>query len=205
MTITPAELLAIGNERTGRAETQAQVDKFIKSWVHDLTLRGVKLEAEESVTLVDEQPNYVESALTNKFKKIDVITILDTDGEENAPLDEISWQRYKERVAEGHAAGEPKEYARFNETVYLWPKPDTGTYPTAKISGTIYHADSTTISYSDRFRECASQFIIFKIHEKYGYASTKGKPHLDLYEHEVSKIISDQATKEKTFVRYNDV
>src|SRR3990167_6891553 len=105
MTITAAELLAIGNERTGRSESQTDVDKFIKSCVHDLTSRGINLEAKETVTLSTSDPSYLESAFTNAFKKIDAITIIDSDSNESEPLDEITWQRYKERVAQETSNG----------------------------------------------------------------------------------------------------
>ncbi len=205
MSITAVELRTIGNERTGRAESQSDIDKFVKSWVADLTSRGITLEAEETVNFVDEQPNYIESAFTNNFKKIDAITVMHTDNTESPPLREISWQRYKERVSQDTAPGKPKEYARFNETIYVWPNVDADTYDEMKISGTIYHADSTIISYADRFRECGIQYIIFKIYEKYGLIKSKGVVHTALYKSEFDKLFSDQNTKENHTVRYNDI
>src|SRR3990167_2145889 len=189
MTITAAELRTIGNERTGRSESQDDVDKFIKSGVTDLSTRGIALEAEETETLVDNTPNYAESGLSNSFKKINAITILDSDSNESAPLDEISWQRYKERVSQEIAKDKPREYARFNSTLYLWPPPNATNYPSMKVSGTIYHADSTTISFSDRFRECLTQFVIYKIYEKYGLGDSKGKLHMSLYADEFNKLL----------------
>lgn len=206
MTITAAELLTISNERTGRSEAQADVDKFIKSCVHDLTSRGIVLEAEETEALVTSQANYSEtSLLTNSFKKINAITILDSNSKESEPLEEISWQRYKERVAQETANDKPKEYARFNETIYIWPPPNATSYPSMKISGTIYHADSTTISFANRFRECMSQYVIAKIYEKYGMAETKGKIHMALYADEFNKLFGDQNSKEVSVQRYSDI
>src|SRR3990172_9275463 len=103
MSITAASLLSIGNERTGRNESQADVDKFITSAVADLSTRGIALEAEETVTLTTSDPSYLESAFTNTFKKINAITIVDSDSNESDPLTEISWQRYKERGGQGAA------------------------------------------------------------------------------------------------------
>ena len=156
--ITAAELLAQANLEAGRAETD--IDWFVKEWVSDLTIQGVFLEGEESVVLVDEQPNYLESAFTNLFKKINAITIVDTDEEESDPLTEISWQRYKERVAQSVSPGKPREYCRFNDTIFLWPKPDADLYPSMSVSGTVHHADSTTIAYPDRFRKCGLFYMI---------------------------------------------
>ena len=204
MSITAASLLAIGNERTGRSESQADVDKFITSAVADLSTRGIALEAEETVTLTTSDPSYLESAFTNPFKKIDAITIVDSDSNESDPLTEISWQRYKERVAQGTANDKPKEYARFAETIYIWPPPNATTYPSMKISGTIYHADSTTISFANRFRECLTQYVIAKIYEKYGI-SEKAKYHIALYADEFNKLLGDQNSKEISMVRYNDI
>lgn len=207
MSITAEELRTIGNAETGRSETQDQIDKYVKEWAHELTTKGIVLEAEEDITLVDEQPNYVEATYltTNTFKKISAITIVDTNDEESPPLEEISWQRYKERNAQSSTPTKPSEYARFNKTLFLWPPPDTDLYPTARVSGTIRHADSTTISYHERFRKCASMYIIFRIHMKYGYADTKGKPFFGLYENSREDLMSDQSTREVSVQRYNDI
>ena len=206
MTITAEELRTIGNERTGRAESQADIDKFIKSCVQDLTTRGIVLEAEEEETLVDEQPDYVEvDVLTNSFRKIDVITIEDTEENEGKPLIEISWQRYKERIAYSVSPGQPKEYARFNGILWLWPAPDTDSWPKMNVSGTIYHAASTTISFADRFKECLIQYVIFKIYEKYGLTETKGKAPASLFKDQFDILLGDQNTKEINVVRYNDI
>ena len=205
MSILNTELRSIGNARTGRAKTQAEIDEYIKNWVNDLTLRGIFLEGEEEVNFVDEQPNYVESAFTNTYKRIVAITVEDTDGDESKPLLEISWPRYKERIAQGVDAGKPREYARFNDTIFVWPKPDADLYPLMNISGSIYHSDSTTISYPTRFRKCGIEYIIFSIYASFGYAETKGKPHWLLFETEVAKMLSDQSTKEKHSIRYTDI
>ena len=201
--ITAAELLAQANLEAGRAETD--IDWFVKEWVSDLTIQGVFLEGEESVVLVDEQPNYLESAFTNLFKKINAITIVDTDDGESDPLTEISWQRYKERVAQTVSPGKPREYCRFNDTVFLWPKPDVDLYPSMNVSGTVHHADSTTIAYPDRFRKCGLFYMIFRIYAKYGYAETKGVAPFKIYEIEVEKIKANQSTKRVSTVGYNDI
>src|SRR3990167_1685406 len=205
MTITASESRTIGNERTGRSESQDDIYKFIKAAVHDLSSRGINLEAEETVTLVDSQSNYVESAFSNTFKKIDAITIIDSANTESAPLDEISWQRYKERVSQSISDDKPKEYARFNNTIFLWPPPEAADYPSIKISGSIYHEDSTTISFANRFREALTQYVIFKIYEKYGVGETKGKLHANLYNDEFNKLVGDQNSKEVSIQRYNDI
>lgn len=206
MTITASELRTIGNERTGRSEAQADIDKFVKSWVADLSSRGIVLEAEEELTFVDEQPNYVESGLTNLFKKIAAITVEDTDGNEEKPCMEISWQRYKERIAQYTQPGKPKEYARFNKTLFFWPPPKIANYPKANVSGTIHHADSTTISYADRFREAGAQYIIGKIQEKYlGPDHSKTKGHFALYDYEARKLKALQDNSEVNVVGYNDI
>ena len=204
MPITAAELLTIGNERTGRSEATADIAKFIKACVHDLTIQGVRIEGAEDVTLSDDDPSYLESGFTNSYKRVIVITTIDSNSKESSPLDEISWQRYKERVSQGAGKGKPREYVRFNSTVYLWPPPNATDYPTMNISGLIYHADSTTISYNERLRECMTQYVIFKIFEKYGLAVKKGKAHFDLYGFEVEKILHDQAISRLSFTKYND-
>ena len=206
MSITATELRSIGNGRTGRAKTQDDIDVFVKSWVADLTTRGIVLEASEDLTLVDEQANYAESGLTNLFKEGLVITVLDTDDDESSPLLEISWNRYKERVGQAVTPGKPAEFVRFNDTLYLWPKPDTDNYPTLRISGTIYHADSTTISYADRFRECGIQYIIYKIYESLGYLyRPKALAHFQSYESELNKLLSSESRKRHHSVKYNDI
>ena len=206
MSITPAELRTIGNERTGRSKSQTDIDKFVKSWVADLTTRGIVLEASEDVTLTDEQANYLESALTNAFKEGPVVTVIDDDDNESKPLLEISWHRYKERVGQGVTPGKPQEFTRFNDTFYLWPAPDTDNYPTLRISGTIYHTDSTTISYADRFRECGIQYVIYKIYESLGYLyRPKTTAHFQSYEFELDKLLKSESRKRHHSVGYNDI
>ena len=206
MSITAVELRSIGNGRTGRAKSQDEINVFVKSWVADLTTRGIVIEASEDVTLTDEQPNYVESGLTNAFKEAPVVTIIDSDSNESEPLCEISWHRYKERVAQGDNPGRPKEFVRFNNTFYLWPAPDTDNYPTMRISGTIHHTDTTTIVYADRFRECGIQYIIYKIWESLGYLyRPKASAHFQSYEFELDKLLRSESRKRQHFVRYNDI
>ena len=206
MTITAAELRTIGNDRTGRVKSQADIDKFVKSWVADLTTRGIVLEATEDVTLVNEQANYIESAFTNLFKGNLVVTVLDTNSNESNPFLEISWDRYKQRVAQSVASGKPREFVRFNDTFYLWPAPLIANYPTLRISGTIHHSDSTTISYPDRFRECGIQYIIYKIWESFGYLyRPKASAHFQSYEFELNKLLSGESRKRHHSVAYNDI
>lgn len=204
MALTNTELLAIGNERTGRSESQVDVDKFVKSFVHDLSIRGVWVEGEETKALVDSTPDYAESGLANSYNKILAITILDTNSKESSPLEEISWKKYKERVAQAVSDGKPSEYCRFKDTLYLWPQPDFALYPNMKVSGTIFHSDSTTIAFNERFRECASQYIIMKIYEKFGMTD-KRKEYLATYRLERSALVSMQANQRISRQRYNDI
>lgn len=100
MSITNTELRTIGNERTGRSKSQDDIDKFVKSWVADLSTRGIALEATEDETLVNEQANYVEATVfANAFKNNVVVTVINSSAKESEPLLEISWNRYKERLA----------------------------------------------------------------------------------------------------------
>lgn len=206
MSITAIEFRSIGNDRTGRAKSQAEIDVFVKSWVADLTTRGIVIEASEDVTLVNERAYYPESALTNAFKEAPVVTIIDSDDNESEPLSEISWHRYKERVAQGDNPGRPKEFVRFDNTFYLWPVPNTDNYPTLRISGTIHHTDSTTIVYANRFRECGIQYIIYKIWESFGYLyRPKASAHFQSYEFELDKLLRSESRKRQHNVQYNDI
>jgi len=206
MSITAEELRTIGNERSGRSKSQADIDKFIKSWVADLTIRGIILEATEDVDLEDEQPNYLESEFDNLFKNGLVVTVIDSNDNESKPLLEISWHRYKERVGSGDAPGKPREFTRFGGSLYVWPKPDADQYPTLRLSGKIYHSDSTTIVYADRFRECGIQYIIYKIYESLGYLHREtAQAHFRNYEFELQKLLSSESNRRHHNVGYNDI
>jgi hypothetical protein len=206
MSLLVADLLALANSRTGRAETDN--DKFLLPILHDLTIRGCFLEAEETVTLSSEDPSYAFSTFTNDFKSIKTVVIIDSDDDPSGPLQEISWTKYKERLAQTLSAGEPVEYCiypgRINRVLYLSPKPNTTNYPYVKISGPIRHADSTSsISFPERFRELLVEGMAWQIERHYNPDSTKTAEHKGYYENELAKHFGDTPTVSRG--RYSDI
>lgn len=201
MTITAAELLSQGNTRTGKSETT--IDYYIKAWVHALTMKGIEVEAENEITLIDDTPNYDISSYL--YKKIKTVSIIDSSSNPRPPLTEISFYQYKVKLSQNHSKCEPKEYALFNNVLYLMPQPNATAYPTMKVAGPVMHADSTTISYPDRYRECGIEFICFKIWEKYGQANTFGKTHFDLFTNELNGLLAFESSRKKVVPRYSDI
>jgi len=204
MTITAAELLVIGNERTSRAEVQADVDKFIKDWVNECAIRGLEIKRSEEVSFVTGTKSYDVSSYA--FKKINVVTVEDSDNNEKDPLIEISWLEYKNELARNYSNSEPKKFCFYDGSIYVSPPPNATTYPLMNVSGDYLHADSTTIAYPDRYRFCASEFICFSIYKKYGMTDTKGKPHFELFIDAVGNLLSLQSAKRRQkYPQYNDI
>lgn len=196
MPITANEILTEANSRTGRAESS--IDTFLKGVLHDLSTRGLSLEAEEEVNLTTDQPNYVFSGFTNKFNRIKQVVIIDSDDDPSDPLTEISWKRYKERLANTLSNGEPTEFCvyptRGAKTLYLSRKPNAVNYPKMKISGTLRHGDTTTISYLEEYRELLIEGVCWKIESKYNVNGEKARARFELYENEINKLFGDQPT-----------
>ncbi len=210
MSITNTELRDVGNGRTGRSKSQAEIDVFVKSWVQDLSTRGVILDFEETVTLVDEQVKYLFSGFPNAAtimpKNIDVVTIIDANDKESGPFERINWARYKERVGQGTSPGKPSEYTDFNNALYIWSQPAVPEFTSLKVSGQYYHLESTTILYPDRYKECGYQYIIYKIYESLGYLHRKKtRAHLALYESELAKVMTSDSRRKAHAVRYTDI
>ncbi len=205
MSLSAAEVLTQVNLRTGRAESD--IDTQLKGILHDLSLRGLCLEAEETLTLTTDDCDYEFSAFTNKFKKIKTVVIVDSAGVPSKPLTKITWDQYKERLAGNLSAGEPGEFCifpeRVNEVLYLSPKPNATNYPYAKISGPLKHDDSTTISYDEKYRELLIEGCCYKVEAKYNIDSQKTKEHFALYENEISKMFGDSSTIRQS--QYSDI
>lgn len=205
MALLAAEILSEANLRTGRAESDVNIP--LKGILHDLSTRGLCLEAEEILALVTNDCDYAFSTFINKFKRIKNVVILDSAGVPSNPLTKITWNQYKERLSANLSAGEPKEFCiypeRVNEILYLSPKPNATNYPSTKISGTIKHDDTTTISYDEKYRELLIEGCCFKIEAKYNIDSPKTKAHFDLYENEIFKIFADTPTISVS--QYNDI
>jgi len=197
MAITVAEILSKANGRTARAESD--VNDYIKAVLHDLATRGLALEAEESEALVTDQANYVFTLFANKFQHIKQVVIIDSSSVPSLPLTEITWKQYKERLESNASATEPVEYCIFPQrgakTLYLWPKPNATNYPSVKVSGTLRHDDSTTVSsYHEQYRELMIYGVCWKIEEYYNVDSSKTKEWRGLYEGEITKMFGDLPT-----------
>jgi hypothetical protein len=205
MAITSSEIRTDANGETSRSETQDQIDKYVKDGMSFLGNNGLVIEGEESISFVDEQPNYVESGFTNSYKKISVVVVVDSSGNDSEPLREIGWSRYKERVSIGSPKGEPKEYCRYADTVFVWPKPNATTYPTMKLSGDIRHGRTTTISFPDRYKEAILNYVIYRIFKKYTLLERAGKVFGVLSKVDIPLLLSDEIKKTKSTIRYSDI
>jgi len=205
MTLLIADILSLANERTGRSESD--INTFMKGILHDLSTRGLNLEAEETLTLVTDDFDYAFSTFTNKFKRIKNVVILDSSSVPSSPLTEISWKRYKERLSENLSNGEPIEFCIYptllNEVLYLSPKPNATNYPSAKISGDLKHDDTTTIIFDEKYRELLIEGVCWKIESKYNVDGEKTKARLELYEIEIQKIFGSGKTI--SFGEYGDI
>ncbi len=210
MSITNTELRDVGNGRTGKSKSQDEINVFVKSWVKDLSTRGVVLEFEESVTLVDKQAKYLflafPNAATIQPKKIDVVTVVDENDKESEPFEFITWARYKDRLSQGFSPDKPSEYTIFSNAIYIWPGPNVPEFATLNVSGTYHHLESTTILYPDRYKECGYQYIIYKIYESFGYLHrAKTKAHFENYEFERSKVMTGDSRSKQHVQRYSDI
>lgn len=205
MALLIADILSEANSRTGRAESSG--DTFLKGILHDLSSRGLCLEAEETLALVTDDCDYAFSTFTNKFKRIKEVVILDSNSVPSMPLEEISWKRYKERLSENLSNGEPVEFCIYptllNEVLYLSPKPNATNYPYAKISGQLKHNDNTTIIFDEKYRELLIEGFCWKIETRYNVDGEKTKARFELYEIEIQKIFGSKNTI--SFGEYSDI
>lgn len=196
MALLIADILTAANSRTGRAESD--IETFMNGVLHELSNRGLALSDEEAFGLTTDDYDILFSAMTKKFNKIKVITITNSSGVPSAPLREISWRTFKERLSGNLSSGEPYEYCihpRFGaKTLYLSPKPNATNYPTANISGTLRHPDSTTISYPVEYRELLIVGICWMIERKYKSDGPKAKAHEGGFEAEILKMFGNVPT-----------
>jgi len=196
MALLVADILTAANSRTGRAESN--INTFMRGVLHELSNRGLALSTEEAFTLTDEDYDIAFTEFTAKFNKIKVITITDSNDLPSDPLRKINWKQFKERLSQNLAAGEPVEYCIYPEfgakTLYLSPKPDADNYPTANISGTLRHDDTTTISYPEEYRELLISGVCWMIERKYKVDGPKAAARAGEFKAEILKMFSNVPT-----------
>jgi len=205
MAIAVADILTAANGRTGRAESD--VDTFMKGVLHELSSRGLALSDDEAFSLTTDDADILFTALTKKFNKIKIITIDDSNGVPSEPLRRINWDKYQVRLSENLSSSEPTEFCIHPpfgaKTLYLSPKPNATNYPTANISGTLIHDDTTTINYPNEYRELLIAGVCWLIEAKYKIDGSKTVARFKAFEREISIMWGNVPTI--GHVKYNDI
>ena len=199
MALTAADIYTEVNARTGRTGNHATE---LKAILHDLAIQGVKLLGETEQDLTSGDRNY---AVPSNTKKIRSITIRNSSTIDLDPMDEITYREYKKRVEPASDNGQPEVYAVENGVIYLDPPPNATTFPDMMILTELYHADSTTISWADRFREALIEGTVWKTLLGLDLGSSLGAVHGASYGDEVKKLLAAQSAEVRRITKYHDV
>lgn len=198
MTLTATDLDTLVNARTGRTGTHVEE---LKAILHDLALRGVHLLGETTQALTTGTRQYTTPTNTKRVRLINVLF----GAVEQDPLDEITWHEYKRRLSPAASNGKPTVFVVYNGSIYLDPPPLTTDYPNMKITTELYHADSTTISYADRFRETLLRGMCYEVYLGLDLGATLGAPHQVAYETGVLRLLGAQSAERNGRTRYGDI
>lgn len=199
MTITPAELLILANQISGRAETD--ITNFLKNTVHDLERDSVFLEGTEEISLTTGTRSY---AIPSNYRKPFHLQPKDATYYYDE-LEEISYDEYKTLLVNNTGNSKPLRFAVFNGYIYLDPPP-SATYTKLDIWGKKEHGDTvTSISYPDKFRKLLSHGCAWEIYVRYGLTDEqKARDVKAIYDEEKQKFISRKANEKHHVTAYRD-
>ena len=199
MTLTAADLYTLVNSRTGRTGDH---EAELKAILHDLAIRGVHLLGETTQALTSGTRNYT---VPTNAKRVRLIALIDGSSVEQDPLDEITWHDYKRRLSPAASNGKPTAFVVQNGVIYLDPPPLSTSYPNMKITTELYHADSTTVSWPDRFRETLLRGMCYETYLGLDLGATLGAPHQVAYETGVLRLLAAQSAERNSRTRSNDI
>ena len=198
MSITSAELYTEANSRTGRTGDH---DTKLKAVLQELAHRGLALLGETTQALTSGDRDYT---VPTNCKRVRLITLVDSNSVEGAPLTEISWHEYKERLAGNAGNGAPGVFVVQNGTIYLDPPPNATTYPNMKITTELYHADSLTVSWPDRYEETLTEGLCWKIYLGLDQGAGLGIIHKKEYLDGVDLLLEVQGSERNGRMAYTD-
>lgn len=169
MAILESEILQVVNANLRRNETD--IDAELKTGLRRISAFGDFLVGTDTQTI---QAGDNLLTPTDDYKTItDVrVTSVDTDPstpteiDAKEPLYLIGWPQYLTKIGRTSAQAQPNSYAVRNDEIYL--------YPVANISYNVdiyytrYHPYSTTIEYSEKFREAIEAITTLNVAKKYG-------------------------------------
>ena len=198
MSITAADILGFVNAKLNRSETS--IDNQLVDAVQDLSTRGDFLKASSAISAVDGTEAYTEP---DRIRSIDTIKVVDSDGEEQDPLDPLTLGELRRKAAYDATEGVPAHYARFNGQIYLYPTPDESYDLT--VFYYAYHAATTTVAFEDRFRAALTVKVVAEVArglEMYDQA----RYWLEVYAVEVAKLTEDSDQPDAAaVVNYSDI
>lgn len=211
MSITPAQLLTLVNQETGRQESD--LTQYLRDTIHEVESQSIFLEAEASFTLTTDDDEYPLSSTTldpvspafSLFRRPFHLQPVDSAGEEWEELTEVSKDELQRLRAYNANSSRPQNFCVWNNVLQLWPKPSSS-YPSMKLWGTLYHSDDvTTISYPDKYRRMLVSGCSWYVFLRYGLGETeKAKIQKAVFDSELSLQSSRKANERPRFVRYND-
>lgn len=191
------------NQRTGRSWNTSEIARAIKAILHDLSKEGL-LTSTSSVSLTESDDSYV---VTNA-KKLLWAQCYDEDAEEwEIPLDLITEDEYRERLAGNYSDGNPAQATFVDGTIYVSPASDDTDY-TLHYKVVLKHTDSTTSEFDDEYNEGIIEGVCFKSWELAGFPKEGLVSHeRHKQEYEALKIrYAEQVGRGKiSRVRYRDI
>ena len=169
MTISANDILAVTNSNLRRSETSIDIE--LKNALRRISVFGDFLYGEDSTT-INQGDNLI--SLPDNYKTITDVRVTSVDTEPSTaevidikgPLVLIGWPEYLTKIGGNTSQSNPVFYAIRNEDIYL--------YPVANISYNVdvyytkYHAYSTTIEYSEKFREAIEALTTLNVAKKFG-------------------------------------
>ncbi len=180
MTITAAQILAKVNNNLNRNETD--IDNQIKEILQDLAMRGDFLQNNYSITATDSTASTEAPSLMKRE-----ISVRIANGEYITPITYRQYQLNIENL-ESLTEGEPTNYAFFMDYFYWWPIPDTGY--AVSVDCYVFHAESTTVAFDDRFRAAIYAGATMAVARDLKGLEEQQKRYHDDYEHEIAILLA---------------
>ncbi len=198
MTITKAQVLDVVNGRLNRAETS--IDTELLWALVDISGREDFITREAYRNTEAGKKDY---GLPENFREMKLLQIWD-GSRFTEPLNKLTFNQYRLLATSIDEATDPTDFTVEQNVLWVFPTPNRAVE--LRMFYTIYHPDDLDdILFPDQFREAVYQGTLMKVAEKYGLKDSIDR-HLQLYEMEVDKMITNLARKDTpTIVKYKDI
>lgn len=169
MAILASEILTFVNNQLRRSETD--IDTNLKNALRRISTSGDYLFGQETQTITqgDNILTFPEDYKTVTNIRLTSVTddpSIGTSDDKKTPLNLIGWDAYLTKIGHSEGEGEPDSYSIFNDNIYLYPIANTSY--NVDIYFTKYHAYSTDIEYSEKFREVIESLTTLNVAKSFG-------------------------------------